>query len=163
MNTTPNLRTTQQNRHLHWLFNQLGVTNKDAIAEIVWDFTGHRTNHTGELSFIECMNLINTLNGMRVKKQYTTSERIDNCGNDYDRERLDKKRKGVIKAIFRWFELRGKQPTMEYVKGVACRAAGVNRFNEISESALTRIYAEFCKKQRTVEAMHTDDFEICLN
>ena len=77
--------------------------------------------------------------------------------------KLDRKRKGVIKAIFRWFELRGQQPTMEYVKGVACRAAGKTSFNEISPAELSRIYAEFCKKQRTVGAMVQEDFSVSLN
>ena len=42
---------------------------------------------------------------------------------------------------------------MEYVKAVACRAAGKDRFNDISLGELTRIYAEFCRKQETVGAM----------
>ena len=37
---------------------------------------------------------------------------------------------------------------MEYVIGTICKAGGVQRINELSLSALNRIYAEFCQKQR---------------
>jgi hypothetical protein len=165
MKTTPthNPRTAQQNRHLHWLFGQLGVKDKDAIAEIIWDHTNHRTHNTSELQYIEAMELIKSLENVRKNKRYTTAEKVDNYGSEAERAQLDRKRKGLIKAIFRWFELRGKVVTMEYVKGVACRAAGVHNFNEISDVALTRLYAEFCRKQQTIEAMQPDNFEVCLN
>jgi hypothetical protein len=160
MKQTDNLRTTKQNRHIHWLFGQLGI-NENAKVEMVWEHTNHRTQHTGEMNFIEAMDLINSLEKMRKKEQLTTSERTQNYGNDEALTRLDRKRKGVIKAIFRWYELQGKRPTMEYVKGTACQGAGVKdsninvAFNKISEKTLTRLYAEFCKKQKIAEAMQT--------
>jgi hypothetical protein len=164
MNMNLNLRTAQQNRHLHWLFGQLGVKDKDTIAEIVWDHTNHRTHHTSDLQFIEAMELIRNLENLRKNKRFSTSEKIDSLmENAPERVQLDRKRKGLIKAIFRWFELQGKMITMEYVKGVACRAAGVNKFNEISDAALTRLYAEFCRKQQAIESMQPDNFEISLN
>lgn len=149
---TINPRTTQQNRKLYWLFGKFGVKDKDAIAEIVWEFTG-RTCHTSELTFIEARGLIGSLEDL-MKKKHKLKPATDE---------LDRKRKGVIKAIFRWFELRGKVPTMDYVKAVACRAAGADSFNQISSASLTRIYAEFCNKQRTVGAMREDDFEVLPN
>jgi len=189
---TPNPRTVQQNRHIYWLFGQLGIS-KDAIAEIVWDHTNHRTHHTSELQFMEAMSLIKSLESLRKKPRKTVAERIEDLpptpskgggdvahpegwgdvahpegvGDEYvpspEWVELDRKRKGLIKAIYSWFELQGKVPTMNYVKGVACRAAGVNSFNNISPSALTRLYAEFCRKQKAVEAMKVDDFSVCLN
>ena len=69
-----------------------------------------------------------------------------------DRVELDRKRKGVIRAIFRWLELRGVNASMEYVKAIACRAAKRDRFNDISLGELTRVYAEFCRKQETCSA-----------
>ena len=162
--TTNNPRTAQQNRHLHWLLGQLGIKDRDAIAEIVLDFTNGRTSSTAELGFIECMELIKSLKSLCVSKRQTTSERIDTMVDDApERAELDRKRKGLIKAIFRWFELQGKVVTMDYVKSVACRAAGVDYFNEISNTSLTRLYAEFCRKQKAVAAMEQDNFEVCLN
>ncbi|MCL2291200.1 MAG: hypothetical protein FWC34_10970 [Bacteroidetes bacterium] len=163
MNLTPNPLTTQQNRYIYWLFGQLGVKDKNAITEIVRDFTNKRTGNTGELQFMEAQRLIKYLNGIRINKKFTKSELTDKWGSDAERAQLDKKRKGLLKAIFRWFELQGKVVDMDYVKGVACRAAGVRNFNEISTEALTRLYAEFCRKQQAIEAMQADNFEVCLN
>ena len=162
---TPNPRTKEQNRRLWWIAGQLGIS-REAMADIVLEFTNGRTSHTSELSFLECRELTaflhNTLTEHKLRENAAT--RIDQKpDNDPERLTLDRKRKGVIKAIFRWFELRGQQPTMEYVKGVACRAAGKTSFNEISPAELSRIYAEFCKKQKTVEAMMPDDFFVSLN
>ena len=162
---TPNPRTKEQNRRLWWIAGQLGIS-REAMADIVLEFTNGRTSHTSELSFLECRELTaflhNTLTEHKLRENAAT--RIDQKpDNDPERLTLDRKRKGVIRAIFRWFELRGQQPTMEYVKGVACRAAGKTSFNEISPAELSRIYAEFCKKQRTVGAMVRDDFSISMN
>jgi len=161
--TSDNPRSEQQNRYLYWLFGQLGVKDKNAIAEIVRDFTNGRATSTSELQFMEALRLIRYLNGIRVGNKFTKSELIDKWGSDEERKRLDRKRKGLIKSIFRWFELQGKIVTMDYVKGVACRAAGVHKFNEISDAALTRLYHEFCRKQQAVEGMQPDNFSVSLN
>lgn len=167
MNQTviPNPRTKEQNRRLWWIAGQLGIS-REAMADIVLEFTNGRTSHTSELGFLECMELTKFLQGTLNRRNPRNGESVRTDGkpeNDPDRVKLDRKRKGVIKAIFRWFELRGQQPTMEYVKGVACRAAGKTSFNEISPAELSRIYAEFCKKQKTVEAMMPDDYNFSVN
>lgn len=162
---TPNPRTAEQNRRLWWLAGQLGI-DREAMGEVVLSLTEGRTRHTSELSYMEARELIEFLQQTLDPKGLGTftSKSTDMMPDGHpDRKQLDCKRKGVIKAIFRWFELRGKQPTMEYVKGVACRAAGKDRFNDISIGELTRIYAEFCKKQRTVAAMMPEDFTVSMN
>ena len=162
---TKNPRTNAQNRRLWWLAGQLGI-DREAMAEIVLEFTEGRTSHTSELSFLECLDLTKFLQGTLIQRNLRNGESVRTDSRpegDPERVKLDRKRKGVIKAIFRWFELRGQQPTIEYVKGVACRAAGKTSFNEISPAELSRIYAEFCKKQRTVGAMVQEDFSISLN
>jgi hypothetical protein len=162
MNNNP--RTIQQNRTLYWLFGQLGVHNKDAIADIVQEFTNGRTTHTNELEFMEAMELIKYLRNIRTQRRHTVSERIDAMADDApQREVLDRKRKGVLRAIFRWGELQGLQYTMEYVKGIACKAAGTKQFNEISPATLTRIYHEFCKRQKTVAVKIENYDPFCMN
>ena len=161
-----NPRTTQQNRHLYWLFGKLNITNPDAIADIVWSFTEGRTNKTSEISFIECLNLIKYLNNiLKTGSTYPTkAQRIDSKHElDEERMALDKKRKGVLKSIFRWGELQGLQFTMDYVKGIACKAAGRDKFNDISPAELTRIYYEFCSKQNVVQTKRNHYQPFCLN
>ncbi len=162
---TKNPRTNAQNRRLWWLAGQLGI-DRESMAEMVLEFTEGRTSHTSELSFLECLDLTKFLQGTLNQRNPRNGESVRTDSkpeSDPERVKLDRKRKGVIKAIFRWFELRGQQPTMEYVKGVACRPAGKTSFNEISPAVPSRIYAEFCKKQRTVGAMVQEDFSVSLN
>jgi len=159
-----NLRTNQQNRHIHWLFTRLGITDKDVVADIVYDFTDGKTCHTSELGFIEAMEFIKYLNSFNVNKRATKSERIDAMPKaSPEWTKLDRKRKGVLRAIFEWSKLQGLQVTMDYVKKIACQAAETDRFNEISPDALTRIYYEFCGKQKVVTVKNREYKPICLN
>lgn len=137
------VRTVNQNKKLYWLLNELGL--KDSVADLVSDETNGRTTHTSELTFIECMNLIRRL------EQYTRTPQ-EHPASRSTPEHLDKKRKGVMKAIFAYGELNGLKYSVAYVKKVACRAAGRDNFNEITSGELTRIYNEFCRKQTAAKA-----------
>jgi len=132
------MRTIQQNRKLYWLFNRLKL-NEDVIRELVNETTHGRTVHTSELSFLEAMELIKYLQNLSRSGEQKKTETLT----------LDKKRKGLIKAIFSWYDRQGKVVDINYVKATACRAAGmdVKDFNKISETTLTRLYYEFCRKQ----------------
>lgn len=141
------MRTINQNRKLYWLLNELGL--KESVADLVFDETGGRTTHTSELTFIECMNLIKRL------EQYTRKAQ-EKPANLSDREKMDRKRKGVIKAICAYGELCGRRYTVEYAKGIACRAAARDDFNELTDRDLTRIYNEFCRKQSAAKT-RTDE------
>lgn len=152
---TPNLRTTEQNRRLWWLAGQLGL-DKEAMADVVLEFTEGRTCHTSELTFLECRELTEFLQGTLIEhdRRDSRAERTDQKRDgDPDRVKLDRQRKGVIRAIYRWLELRGvTNASMDYVKAIACRAAKADNFNRISPDALTRVYAEFCRKQEACSA-----------
>lgn len=163
---TPNLRTTYQNRRLWWLAGQLGL-DKEAMADVVLEFTEGRTCHTSELTFLECRELTEFLQGTLIghDRRDSHAERTDRKPDgDPDRVTLDRRRKGVIRAIYRWLELRGvTNASMDYVKAIACRAAKADSFNRISPDALTRVYAEFCRKQKTVGAMAETVNELAIN
>ena len=159
-----NLRTVSQNRILYGLFSKLNITDKLEISDIVYKASNKRTIHTSELTFIECRDLITSLEDIFKRKRDSQSAKVDTMRPEApEKLSLDKKRKGLLKAIFRWFELQGKVVTMDYVKGVACRAAKVDTFNDISSSQLTTLYAEFCRKQRAREVMQSDDWDLCQN
>jgi hypothetical protein len=165
MNTLENnLRTLGQNKRLHALFTKLKITDKLQISELVYDASNKRTIHTSELTFIECRDLINSLEDLFKKKRESQSAKIDTMRPEApEKLSLDQKRKGLIKAIFRWFDLQGKIVTMNYVKAVACRAAMVANFNDISSAQLSTLYAEFCRKQRAREVMRPEDYDLSLN
>lgn len=163
---TPNLRTTEQNRRLWWLAGQLGL-DKEAMADVVLEFTEGRTCHTSELTFLECRELTEFLQGTLIghDRRDSRAERTDQKRDgDPDRVKLDRQRKGVIRAIYRWLELRGvTNASMDYVKAIACRAAKADSFNAISLDELTRVYAEFCRKQKVVDVMTKEVVMIARN
>ncbi|WP_156173338.1 hypothetical protein [Chryseobacterium gallinarum] len=66
-------------------------------------------------------------------------------------ETLDKKRKRVIAAIFGLFNKMNKPATIEYVKGIACRAAKVDSFNKISSTRLDSLYNAFLTAKKDLE------------
>lgn len=159
-----NKRTQSQNAKIHAMFGYLMLHQEDR-DQLVYDITCKRTIHTSELSYTEAQALIKTLQDLDPNKdtRLTASEKVDSSNNSRLILDLDTKRKGLIAAIYKWFKLQGKVVTIDYVKGVACRAAGVDDFNKISEGSLTRLYAEFCRKQRAREVMKNDDWDLCQN
>ncbi|MFA5689918.1 MAG: hypothetical protein WC959_12395 [Kiritimatiellales bacterium] len=62
-------------------------------------------------------------------------------------------RKRVIAAIFGWCKNISYPADMATVKGIAARAAGWDRFNEIPVSRLRDIYYEFRRKNKTTETV----------
>ena len=145
--------TAKQNRQLWWLFGELGL--KDSVGELVSEETNGRTDRVSQLDFIEAMNLIKRL------EQYTRKVQ-EHPARKRDGDVMDRKRKGVIKAICAYGELIGRQWDADYAKGIATRAAGRDYFNELTEGELTRVYNEFCRKQTAAKA-RTDFPIICLN
>lgn len=152
MNTAKDIRTVNQNRKLWWLINELGL--RESVSDLVSDETNGRTTHTSELSFIECMNLIRRL------EQYT--RKAQEKPASVKAASMDRKRKGVIKAICAYGERCGQQYTVDYAKRIATRASGRDSFNEITSGELTRIYNEFCRKQTAATAREILPV-ICLN
>lgn len=61
----------------------------------------------------------------------------------------DKWRKRVLAAIFGWTKDIGFDYDIKKVKGIACRATGYSKFNDIPVSRLRDIYYEFVRKSRT--------------
>ena len=101
-------------------------------GEIIYDFTSGRTCSAKELTAVEIDELYYELN----KRASVTSQE------------LDKKRKRLIAAIFGVFEKMNKKPSVEYVKGIACRAAKEDDFNKIPAERLTSLYNAFLNAQK---------------
>lgn len=141
-----NPMTDKQRRHIYFLLSRLDLT-KDFGDEMCPQWTDGRAWKISELQFIDALNIIKYLNGLL---QTPRGQRP----NDF--EMMDKKRKGLIKAVFRWYELQGKAPSMDYVLGTICKAGNVNYINELTETDLHRLYAEFCRKQTALQTMNKE-------
>ena len=144
-----------QRRTLFLYFKDLGMDD-ESRHYFISDFTHGRTESMKDLGYIEAQDMLRYLQEM-LRTPQERKQRSD----------LDRKRKGVIKAISAYLELYGQQPTLEYIKGVAVRAAGMvptmvdHDFNRIPEGTLTRIYNEFCRKQSVIR-VEDDLTKICF-
>ena len=132
-----------QRRSLFYIFKNMKF-DEDMRHDFISDYTDGRTDSLKELGYIEAQSMIRylqELNRMPQTRKYKSEP--------------DRLRKGVIKAIGRYFEKCGRTDiSLDYIKSTAIRAAGIvptgmisHDFNRIPEATLTRIYNEFCRKQ----------------
>ena len=132
-----------QRRSLFYIFKNMKF-DEDMRHDFISDYTDGRTDSLKELGYIEAQSMIRylqELNRMPQTRKYKSEP--------------DRLRKGVIKAIGRYFDKCGRTDiSLDYIKSTAIRAAGIvptgmisHDFNRIPEATLTRIYNEFCRKQ----------------
>ena len=135
-----------QRRSLFYIFKNMKFY-EDMRHDFISDYTDGRTDSLKELGYIEAQSMIRylqELNRMPQTRKYKSEP--------------DRLRKGVIKAIGRYFDKCGRTDiSLDYIKSTAIRAAGIvptgmisHDFNRIPEATLTRIYNEFCRKQSVV-------------
>lgn len=71
--------------------------------------------------------------------------------------KMDKLRKRVIAAIAGYFDKAGfyagitRRERLKKIISTACRAAGVDDLNDMTEAQMKRVYSEFIRKQKTAE------------
>jgi len=133
-----NPMTDAQRRSIFFLLRQLNLT-KEVAEEMLPEWTSGRASHISETQFIDAMEIIKYL------KSLSQNPRGQRANDD---AKMDRKRKGLIKAVFAWYDSQGKVVDMKYVIGTICRAGGVERINDLTEADLQRLYAEFCRKQK---------------
>lgn len=130
---------TQQNKKwllkkYHSLCFRLGMSADDKLALL----SGYGVESSVDLSNEELTKICDYLNDII---------------NPEDAKR-DKMRKRVIAAIGGWLRLIGKgDEGIDYIKGVACRAAKVDNFNRITLERLTTLYNMFLKRQKDAKAV----------
>ena len=72
-------------------------------------------------------------------------------------ERMDRLRKRVIASVAGDFEKAGlyegttRRERLQKIVATACRAAGVEELNDMTEGQMKRVYSEFVRKQKTAE------------
>lgn len=109
------------------LLAQEGLT--DQRADIIFEWTNGRTTSARELTPAEIAGMCTVLQADKLVE-------------------LDRKRKRLIASIFGVYNKMHKKVTMDYVKGIACRAAKVDDFNRIPAARLDSLYAAFLNAQK---------------
>lgn len=62
-------------------------------------------------------------------------------------QEADRWRKRVMAVIGSWLRNRSIQDNPDFIKAIACRAAGCKNFNSISIARLRQVYFEFMRKE----------------
>ena len=147
MNEVKDKISDGQRRSLFYIFKAMKF-NEEMRHDFIYDYTNGRTNSMKNLDYLEAQEMIRYL--QELKRQPRERK--------YKSE-LDRYRKGVIKAIGKYYEGCGLDASLDYIKSTAIRAAGIvptgmisHDFNRIPEATLTRIYNEFCRKQSVAKA-----------
>lgn len=89
------------------------------------------------------------------RKMIEDMKKITAC--ETDALKMDKLRKRVIAAIAGYFEKAGfytgitRRERLKKIIATACRAAGVDDLNDMTEAQMKRVYSEFVRKQKTAE------------
>lgn len=112
--------------------------------EIVWQYSGGTSlSELYERAPKEYRRMIEDM------KRMTKSE-----GED---ERMDRLRKRVIASVAGYFEKAGlyegltRRERLRKIIATACRAAGIDDLNAMTEAQMKRVYNEFLRRQRTAE------------
>lgn len=72
---------------------------------------------------------------------------------NHEPSELNQWRKRLIAAIGGWLRLSGQVESLAKITGIACRAAAVTDFNDISKERLISLYNAFLQKQRDLNAV----------
>lgn len=114
----------------HTLCSQLGMTNEDKLA-LLSQF------------------------GVESSRDLSQHQLIDICGSlsnemerRYGKESMDALRKRLIKTIGDYLKVVGRASNIAIIKGIACRAAGVEEFNRIPRERLRSLYGAFLNKKK---------------
>lgn len=122
-------------KQLMTILSKIGITDEERHS-LVFEWTGGRTASTRDLTDNERQELYAILN-QRIEKVQTEKAKT-----------LDKKRKRVIASIFGLMTKMNRKVSMDYVKGVACKAAKTDDFNKIPPARLDSLYNAFTTAQK---------------
>lgn len=120
-----------------------GEEDSEELKEkLVWQFTGFRTDSLREIKRIEYERLVEYMEGM-TGKQETERKRRGYYGDE-----AELWRRRAIAAVFGFYKKINEAVTIDYVKGIICRAGKATDINRIPPAAMREIYNSWLMKQR---------------
>jgi hypothetical protein len=116
---------TQKNliKKFHVLLAKVGFDGEDKENIL----SEYNVKHTTDLTCLQLIEICNRLSNILSP----------------DLVEMDKYRKRVIAAISEWLRNKDMRTDLDYIKGVACKAAQAKTFNSIPLNKLRAIYATF--------------------
>ncbi|MBQ0016496.1 MAG: hypothetical protein KBT04_05890 [Bacteroidales bacterium] len=138
MNETMNKHTDSQRRTIFGLLGLAGM-DREMLATVIDCVTVGRTQHVSELTEQEADEVIDQLHDFAREQGRSRVMRMDEVW-----------RRRVIAAVFGYldrieFDYTNVENRLQYVKRIACRAAGEEDFNKIDKLTLQRLYNHFVR------------------
>lgn len=124
-----------------------GQDPEELKEELVWKFTDFRTNSLREIKRCEYDRMIEYMEKVAGRQGPERRRR----GYYSDEAKLWRKR--AIAAVFGFYEKIKEPVTLEYVKGVICRAGKVTDINQIPPARMREIYNSWLMKQRVKKSV----------
>ena len=93
--------------------------------------------------------------GVESSADIDTHDLIDLCAKLQEQANpdLNKLRKRAIAAIGGYLRATGQQESLPLIQGIACRATGYAKFNQIPAERLRNLYSCFSNKQKDIKAV----------
>ena len=148
-----NIRTMKQEvtnfGKFYRLFRLLpGGQDPDELKEdLVWKFTDFRTNSLREMKREEYNRMVEYLENM------TGGQIPERRRRGYYSDEAELWRRRAIAAVFGFYEKIKEPVTLEYVKGVICRAGKVTDINQVPPAKMRDIYNSWLMKQRVKKSV----------
>lgn len=94
--------------------------------------------------------------GVESSADIDTHDLIDICAmlsRQAGKPDMDRLRKRTIAAIGGYLRLTGRSENLQLIQGIACRATGYEKFNQIPAERLRNLYSCFSNKQKDIKAV----------
>ena len=94
--------------------------------------------------------------GVQSSADIDTHDLIDICAmlsRQAGKPDMDRLRKRAMAAIGGYLRLTGQPESMALIQGIACRATGYDKFNQIPAERLRNLYSCFRNKQKDLQAV----------
>ena len=93
--------------------------------------------------------------GVESSADIDTHDLIDLCAKLQEQANpdLNRLRKRAIAAIGGYLRATGQQESLPLIQGIACRATGYAKFNQIPAERLRNLYSCFSNKQKDIKAV----------
>lgn len=120
-----------------------GATDlEDTKRELVWRFTDLRTDSLKEMRKLEYGRMIEHM------EDVTGNQEPEHKRRGYYTDDAKLWRKRAIAAVFGFYGKIKEPVTLDYVKGILCRAGSATDINQIPPSKMREIYNTWLLKQR---------------
>lgn len=114
---------------------------------LVWLFTDFRTNSLREMQSVEYERMIEFM------KNETGGQEPERKRKGYYSDDAKLWRRRAIAAVFGFYEKIKEPVTLDYVKGIICRAGKATDINQIPPAQMRDIYNSFLMKQRVKKSV----------